>query len=1606
MANDKTLSFGVEFISKGLSKIDGDLVNTFKRVGELEQAASVVFKGNDVALVKAQKGYKALSKEVQSLSEEVKATTDDFDKFKRSAAADDKNNPTWKAFTETLANLNTKLAAVTGTFKGFNDQLSGTAKGANVNIQNLLTTMKSLGVSDTILSSLKDKLASVNTILTTTGKGTQLNKLSRDMEKYYANIIKVEEATKKLSSLDIKSPDKNKVLSTLTTSKDKIASGDLNQQQINALLKKSDDLYKSLSVTQSELLTKQKEAKSLLQSDITLLEAKRNLLVASAAAQKNSASKEDLKAAEKVVALLDDEIAKRKALLTLTPTAVTPKATATYVSKITAGTSNTAGLVDKAIETKEDVNLSKNFVNAREAAKSLLLEVDRIGASLRNTSSGTINAIKAQIDAISVNLNNKTKGSAGSPASASAELTDLNKKLGLLKLINEYENNVEANANLNTADKTLGLANLESLRNELVITGSSITILKDKFNSFKKSLDNKVAVDVGFDQTIRKYTEQIGALERLKNAKTNWATDKSLLAAQEQIDKLGRELTKVREEKAKFDASFATSTNLSTTVKEGSASLQNLNKSLVSSTEATRHLNAQLSETSFSKWIQNIGGRVLAYSSLYMGITQVTQAMSAGVAYTLEYDQAIHTLSAVLDMSSESAGRLEKRLAGLSVKFGGTLKDINEAALTLGRAGFDKAEVATATENIIKMARLTGDSFATSASALITYKEVFGDVKDAITGTTPSVEDLSNTLAYMANQSRMSTQDIGTFSNYALAAARSSGMTANAVSAMAISFSNAGVNASTIGTQIRRFSSVLSETSGEVTSFFKAIGTDQEIMIARMKMGTEESNKAMAEFVAKLKGLSDNDFGRITRGMDILALQSITLLRNNADNFFLHLRKLNAGVNGEIDKANFITESYAITWEKLGNSLALSFKNTVGALLPFAQAATEFAIGALDKFNYTITAIRENWDKFRIAMQVVLGALAGAAIVGAAIRITAALGTITAGATGASAAMAVLQGLMTAISRHPIAAIVVGITSVAIGMAAAFGESKDAVVTLDDKITKTQDKIRELIKLKQNASVTEAYKIELKITAAQLEVDNLTKALNINSAILDSKSSVKDATIMMTAYANQKNPELLAVSGGKAQSAMTSALDANIASLTGILKATNEKDIKRITEISDFISQLELAKKSIQSADFSTVANQKNMDTWALSLKNMTTQTDVLAERFKLMAQNPNATGPAVIPNAKGIYSLKDDTAANQKEMLKVTEANYARAGADLKYTQEMINNTQFLATQISRLEKGFDKQYQITSSGRAGDKGQHGVSGAVDIQLANVDEGKRMQKYMEQNPDIFKGVGQVILEVMEATGKAVMHIAVDASGKGMRFYQGTVANMKTTLSGPAYSPTQKFSPAATTSTASPAFNAPNLVQDKGAISVKSGATQVQTLVSPEYINLLTSAASKYESLYNSNVNVTGKTKELSAELANTISKLSKTEIAMLQNTIDAVPEAGKALARQFMNDITKAGSDPIAAGKAVEKVTLEAENYSKTANPDLEKQKALDAVVSASKKYVESHQQILTLTEAKARLDTLGLLDKHVMTKLLKEDNVQVREVTRLMAEQLTQPL
>jgi hypothetical protein len=138
-----------------------------------------------------------------------------------------------------------------------------------------------------------------------------------------------------------------------------------------------------------------------------------------------------------------------------------------------------------------------------------------------------------------------------------------------------------------------------------------------------------------------------------------------------------------------------------------------------------------------------------------------------------------------------------------------------------------------------------------------------------------------------------------------------------AINALATSFSNAGVNASTIGTQIRRFSSLMRDNSTAAKEFFLKLGTTQEAFAAQMQKGKKSADEAMTWIAKRLKSLSNEEFQKTIKGMDILASNSITLLRNNADEFLRHFSTLNEGVQGEIDKANLISDGYQASFEKM-----------------------------------------------------------------------------------------------------------------------------------------------------------------------------------------------------------------------------------------------------------------------------------------------------------------------------------------------------------------------------------------------------------------------------------------------------------------------------------------------------------------------------------------------------------------------------------------------------------------------------------------------------------------------------------------------------------------
>jgi hypothetical protein len=303
--------------------------------------------------------------------------------------------------------------------------------------------------------------------------------------------------------------------------------------------------------------------------------------------------------------------------------------------------------------------------------------------------------------------------------------------------------------------------------------------------------------------------------------------------------------------------------------------------------------------------------RAIGYSVLFGAIGAVTAGLGALISNTIEEDMQMRTLAAVLKINVDQARGLSESIRDLGSTYGGSLKEIEGVSLALARAGVAQKDMVKSTEIVLRMARLTGDTFEQSASAVISFQQVFGD--------TTSIETLGNKLAYIANMSRLSTQDIGTFANYALAAAKTVGLTEDAIGGLATAFSNAGVNASTIGTQIRTFTGILTENSTDVVNFFQGIGVNQQALAREVSKGGEASNKAIMGFVETLSQVDKATFNNLTGNMDKLTGNVLSLMRNNKDNILKFTQDLQAGADGQLQAVDVILEAHRVRFEKWWN---------------------------------------------------------------------------------------------------------------------------------------------------------------------------------------------------------------------------------------------------------------------------------------------------------------------------------------------------------------------------------------------------------------------------------------------------------------------------------------------------------------------------------------------------------------------------------------------------------------------------------------------------------------------------------------------------------------
>ena len=344
------------------------------------------------------------------------------------------------------------------------------------------------------------------------------------------------------------------------------------------------------------------------------------------------------------------------------------------------------------------------------------------------------------------------------------------------------------------------------------------------------------------------------------------------------------------------------------------------------------------------------------YAAAGVGIATVAGAIFNLGQAALESELNMRTMAAVLDLNIPKAMELDASVRKLGETYGGVATDIEQVALALGRAGVKTKDIVAATEVTLAMARLTGDTFEQSTSAIISYQQVFGN--------TTSIETLGDKLAYVANVSRLSTQDIGTFSNYALAAAKDVGLTEDAVGGLAAAFSNAGVNASTIGTQIRRFTTLLTDDSAAVTGFFRNIGVNQANLLADLQKGGKASNEALLGFVKMLHSVDKSEFTNLTGQMDILAANSLQLMRNNSSNIDKFVRDLQTGMEGQLDSTAKILDSYLVTFQSMWNSLAnISAKGLQGLSNDLTQVSRIFDIMTGDRERAALKGLKIAQDE-------------------------------------------------------------------------------------------------------------------------------------------------------------------------------------------------------------------------------------------------------------------------------------------------------------------------------------------------------------------------------------------------------------------------------------------------------------------------------------------------------------------------------------------------------------------------------------------------------------------------------------------------------------------
>lgn len=199
----------------------------------------------------------------------------------------------------------------------------------------------------------------------------------------------------------------------------------------------------------------------------------------------------------------------------------------------------------------------------------------------------------------------------------------------------------------------------------------------------------------------------------------------------------------------------------------------------------------------------NLAARAISVSYL-----SIRDSLKFAGSEAVQFEHNLTKIAAITDTGGASLRSLEKTVRDLSLATNQSQNELAKTALEMSKMGLTGPEVEKALGGVAKLARAMDEDLVRTGETVVAVLNAYGfSVNDA--------NKVTNELAFTVKASALSIESFGTAFSYVGGTAKAAGVSFTELQGSMDVLSNAGIKASTIGTQLRRIIADLSDPSSK-----------------------------------------------------------------------------------------------------------------------------------------------------------------------------------------------------------------------------------------------------------------------------------------------------------------------------------------------------------------------------------------------------------------------------------------------------------------------------------------------------------------------------------------------------------------------------------------------------------------------------------------------------------------------------------------------------------------------------------------------------------------------------------------------------------------------